>query len=381
MELFSENNILSENEIDSLFESPDTAEGALEPQEKPKEEDAPKEQKEKTTEVNTDDLFEEPESVGSEDDKEEKEDTKPHKDGSSPYIYSSIAKALKEEGIFPDLDDEVANKISKPEDFAKAVEDQIQARFDERQKRIDEALSAGVESNTIKQYEGTLDYLRSLNDDALSQEDSNGENLRRQLIYQDYINRGFSKERAQRELKKSFDNGTDIDDAKEALSSNIDFFSNQYKQLVTAAKAEEAKEVEERKKQAENLKKDILEDKSFFGDTLTKDTRQRIYDAISKPVYKDPDTGEYLTAIQKFEKENRGEFLKYAGYFFTLTNGFKNFDGLVKGKVKQEVKKGLKDLEATLNNTARDTSGSLNFMSGVSGDSESFFKRGFDLDV
>jgi len=53
-----------------------------------------------------------PESVGGED-KEDKGDTDSDKDKSSSpkNFYSSIAKALKEEGIFPDLDDEALSKI------------------------------------------------------------------------------------------------------------------------------------------------------------------------------------------------------------------------------------------------------------------------------
>ena len=57
------------------------------------------------------------------------------------------------------------------------------------------------------------------------------------------------------------------------------------------------------------MKKSILEDKEVFGDIqLDKSTRQKIYDNISKPVYKDPETGEFYTTIQKYEKENRVEF-------------------------------------------------------------------------
>ena len=385
MEFFDESNILTGSDIDNLFTDIEDQEPQNNQEEITKEsnenpEDNNKEKKE-TTEVDPNELFAKPESVGSEEEKQVKEGIQSKKDGSSPYIYSSIAKALKEEGIFPDLDDEIADKIAKPEDFAQAIEQQIQARFDERQKRIDEALNAGIESSVIKQYENTIEYLNNVTDDNLSDESDSGENLRKQLIYQDYVNRGFSKERAQRECKKSLENGTDIEDAKEALASNKDFFKKQYQQLLDNAKEEEAKEEKTRKEQAEKLKKSILEDKNFFDESLTKETRKKIYDNISKPVYRDPDTGEYLTAIQKFEKENRGDFLKYAGYFFTLTNGFKDFEGLVKGKVRKEVKKGLKDLEATLNNTQRNSDGNLNFMSGVSTDSESFFKRGLDLDV
>ena len=346
-----------------------------------------KETKEETTEVNADELFsseEEPESVGSEEKNiKEKEDTIPKGNGSSPeYIYSSIAKALKEEGIFPDLDDETADKIKAPEDFAEAVEKQIQAKFDERQKRIDEALNAGIESSEIKRYENTLSYLNSLQDNAISDETDKGEKLRQQLIFQDFINRGYSKERAQREVQKSFNSGTDIEDAKEALASNKEFFQNEYNNLVKEAQEEKKKEDQERKEQAEKLKKSILEDNKVFGDIqIDKATRQRVFDNISKPVYKDPETGELFTAIQKYEMENSTEFLKNVGLLFTLTDGFKNLDGLVKGKVRKEVKKGLRELEHTLNNTSRTSDGNLKFVSGVEDDPESFIGKGWDLDV
>lgn len=93
-----------------------------------------------TAEADTDTVIDdEPEIVGSgkDSDIEEKEDTNSVKDtGTSPKnnFYSSIAKALKEEGIFPDLEDEEANAINAPEDFAEVFEKQIQARLDERQK-------------------------------------------------------------------------------------------------------------------------------------------------------------------------------------------------------------------------------------------------------
>ena len=162
----------------------------------------------------------------------------------------------------------------------------------------------------------------------------------------------------------------------------MDFFKDKYDELVNEARAEAEQEVKERREQAEKLKTSILNDKEVFGDlSVDKSTRQRIYDNISKPVYKDPETGEYYTAIQKYEMENRVDFLKNIGLIFTLTNGFKNLDGLVKGKVKKEVKKGLRELENTLNNTARTSDGSLRYASGVDEDPESFIGKGWKLDV
>ena len=385
-EELSLDNILGADEIENLFvDDEETQETPPANEETSEKEDKDKNKEETTEVVDVDTLFtEEPESVGSgKEDNKEKEGTESEK-GTSPKnnFYSSIAKALKEEGIFPDLDDETADKIKAPEDFAEAVEKQIQARFDERQKRIDEALNAGIEPSEIKRYENTLSYLNSLQDSAISDETDKGEKLRQQLIFQDFINRGYSKERAQREVQKSFNSGTDIEDAKEALASNKEFFQNEYDNLVKEAQEEEKREAQERKKQAEKLKKSILEDTKVFGDIqVDKATRQKVFDNISKPVYKDPETGELFTAIQKYEMENRTEFLKNVGLLFTLTDGFKNLDGLVKGKVRKEVKKGLRELEHTLNNTSRTSDGNLKFASGVEDDPESFIGKGWDLDV
>lgn len=386
-EELSLDNILGAEEIDNLFvedgETQDSPPANEEPSEKEKELDKDKEE---TTEVvNVDDLFTDtPESVGSgKENTEEKEDTTPKGSGTSPKnFYSSIAKALKEEGIFPDLEDESLTKVKAPEDFRDLIDQQIKAGLDERQKRIDEALNAGVEPTEIRKYENTINFLDSIKEENISDEGDKGEKLRKDLIYQDFINRGYSKERAAREVQKSFNAGTDIDDAKEALKSNIDFFRDKYDELVNDAKSEAEQEEKERREQAEKLKSSILNDKDVFGDlSVDKSTRQKIYDNIAKPVYKNPETGEYFTAIQKYEMENRTDFLKNIGLLFTLTDGFKNLDGLVKGKVRKEVKKGLRELEHTLNNTARTSDGNLKFVSGVDEDPESFIGKGWNLDV
>lgn len=372
--------ILGADEIETLFDDEIVQETP------PEEKETEKEIEETTEVVDSNNLFDEtPESVGSEENEiEEKEGTKTEKgNGTSPKndFYSSIANALKEEGIFPDLDDETISNTSSAEDFRELIDNQIKAGIDERNRRIDEALNAGIEPSEIKKYESTINYLDSISNDAISDESEKGELLRKQLIYQDFINRGYSKERAEREVNKSLSSGSDIEDAKEALASNKEFFSNKYNDLIEDARKEAKREEQDRKDRAEKLRKSILEDKEVFGTVqIDKSTRQKVFDTISKPVYRDPETGEYFTAIQKYERENSTEFLKNVGLLFTLTDGFKSIDKLVKGQVRKEVKKGLRELENTLNNTARTSDGNLRFVSGVSGDLESN-ARGWDLDI
>ena len=385
-------NILGAEEIENLIVDDEVQDTSPEDEVTPDQEDGKedkknKEKDEETTEViDVDNLFtDEPESVGSgKDNIKGKEDTSSREDSTSPQktIYSSIAKALKEEGIFPDLDDEVLSKVKEPEDFRDLVEQQIKAGLEERQKRIDDALNYGIEPTEIKRYENTLNFLDSVKEENITDESDKGEELRKNLIFQDFINRGYSRERATREVQKSFNAGTDIEDAKEALKSNTEYFKGKYDDLIEDAKLEAQKEEEDRKEQANKLKESILNEKNILGDlSIDKTTRQKIYDNISKPIYKDPETGEYYTAIQKYEKDNRVDFLKYLGLIFTLTDGFKSLDGLVKGKVKKEVKNGLRDLEHAINNTARSSDGNLKFVSGVDEDPESFIGKGWKIDV
>lgn len=353
---------------------------------------APKEKEdkenEKTTEeeeINPDDLFDNPESVGSgKDNQEEEEDTQSEKDkGTSPKtnFYSSIASALKEEGIFPDLDDDTLNGIKTPEDFAEAVEKTVQARLDERQKRIDAALQADVEPDEVRRYEQTLANLDAIKEEYITDETEKGERLRKNLIYQDFRNRGYSEARAKREVEKSFNAGTDIEDAKEALESNREYFSNQYQDLIKEAQEEAKEEQRKIKEEAAQLKKSMLEDKEVFtGITLDKTTRQKAFENITKPVFKTED-GEYLTAIQKYEMDNPVEFRKYLSVLFTMTDGFKNIDGLVKGKIKKEVKQSLRELEHKLSSTTRNSSGNPRYVGGVEEDTESYIGKGWDLDV
>ena len=384
MEELDFGSILGESEVNAIFSEPEEITTIEEEQKPSQEKEVTEEDNEKTTEITSvEELFdtEKSESVGSEDEYKEKEDTQSKKAG-SPNTYSSIAKAFADEGIFPDLEDDEIKKIDSAESLRAAIDKQIQAGLEEKQKRIDQALNYGVETSEVKKYEQTLTYLDYLQEANITAEDAKGENLRKQLIYQDFINRGYNKDRALKMVERSFNAGTDIDDAKEALKSNKEFFQDEYNALIEDAKKAQEKEETKRKEQAETLKKSILEDKKFFGEIeIDKNTRQKVFDNISKPVWKDPETGEYYTALQKYEMDNHSDFMKNVGLLFTLTDGFKSLDKLVKGKVKKEVGKGLKGLEHVLNTTSRDSNGNLKFVSGIQEDPESFIGKGIKLDL
>ena len=393
MEELSFDNILGEQEIENLFMEPkdtDVQEEHNETEEEDK--DTPpekKKEKDKTTEdVNPETLFEEnPESVGSGDDKEGKgEDTDADEDsdGTSPNdnFYSSIANALAVDGIFPNLDDETVKKAVDAESFSDLIEAEINARLDEKQQRISKALDNGVEPTDIRKYEGVLNQINTITDAAIAEESEKGERLRYNLIYQDFLNKGMSQEKAKKLTDRSVDNGTDVEDAKDALQSNKEFFRNAYHKLFQEAQEEADEEKANRDKRAKQLETSLMKDKQLLGDMeIGKDIRKKAFETISKPIYKDPDTGQYMTAIQKYEKEHGADFLKYTGLMYVMTNGFKDFDSFAKGKVKKEMKKGLRDLEKTLNNTRRNSDGSLNMVTSQKDDPNSFINGNLKLDL
>lgn len=386
-DFLSMDNILTGDEAASLFIDDSEETKTDTPPKSETSQEETKEETDETTEVNPDTLFEEeePESVGSEEDDKGKKDTTSEEDGTSPEtnFYSSIASALKEEGIFPDLDDDTINKVVEPEDFRDLVEKQIQAGLEEAQKRVFDALNAGVAPNVIKQYENTLGYLNNITDEQLNDESERGETLRKQLLQQDFMNRGYSQERAIKMTEKLFASGEDIEEAKQALQGNKEYFGGKYQEILDNARKEEEANKKAVKKQAEQLKKDILTEEKIFGDiTIDKSTRQKVYDNIAKPIYKDPDTGEYFTAIQKYRNDHENDFIKNVGLLFTLTDGFTNLDKLVSQPAKKEVKKKLKELEHKLKNTDRGDVGSSKYVgSGGTSNKKSIFDQGFAIDI
>ena len=312
-----------------------------------------------------------PEIVGKGENKvnEEDEDAGSDDGGSSPNVfYSSIASALKNDGIFSDLDDKSIQDIKGPDDFAELFEKELQSRLDERQRRIDEALRNGVPSTAVRQYESTIQYLDSISDDDLKAEGDEGDALRKQLIYNDFIMRGYTEDRAKREVEKSFKSTSDIEDAEDALAGLKAHYKQEYQGIQDEAKRAQAARVAQQKKTSEDFKKMVLDSEVVLGDQkLDTKTRQKVFDAVTKPIYKD-ESGRLLTAVQKYQQDNPLEFLKQLGLWYVLTDGGKNMEGFTKGKVRSEKHKAMRELERKITATSMNPDGSLRFVSGASGD-------------
>lgn len=369
MEGIGLDNMLGAEEIQKLFGEGEETQEVLEEQNATEE---TKDNQEQTAEVDFSDFIgNQSESVGSEENSEgnrETPDSKNDTGAPNKNLFSSIAKALRDEGVFPDLSDDTCDNIKDAEAFRKLFDEQVSNSLSERQKRIDAALNGGADTEEIRNYNNDLSINEFLNAkdtiDRLESESEDGETLRKQVMYQDYINRGFSEERAKKLVLKSVEDGTDIEDAKEALNSCKDYYSKRVESYQQEIQSREKSKKAEEEKQYNNLKKQIIDTEDFFGGVkVDKSIRQKAYDSITKPVYKD-ENGNFLTALQKYQKENPFDFMKNVALMYSLTDGFQNVDKLTKKQVKAGLKKGFAELESVLNNTRRNSDGTLNFANG-----------------
>ena len=308
------------------------------------------------------------------------EDTEKNKNiGNSPL--SSLANALFKDGVLTNLKEEEIKTIKTADDFAAVFEKEIQSRIDEKNKRIDEALNLGVEPSEIKKNENLIQYLNGISEDTITEETEQATQLRMNLIVQDFMNKGFTQERAIKEANKSVAAGSDIDDALEALESNKTHFNKQYSDLINTAKKEQEEYKQTIIQRDTDVRENILKNEKLFADmNVTPVIRKLAVENIQKPVFTDKE-GNKFSAIQKYEKENPVDFLSKVALFYTITDGFTNIDKITsntKGKIKS---KALNELAGSLADINFGLDNSLTLANNLGSNDDENDKGNFVLDI
>ena len=236
MEGIGLDNMLGAEEVEKLFTDPakpvenTTPEVAAEQESSVKNEHS--ETTNETAEVDFSNfLGNQSESVGSEETSGgNREAPKSNNDSGTPQInlFSSIAKALRDEGVFPDLSDDIINGTQDAAGFKKLFDDEVSKSLNERQQKLEKMINSGATSDELQEYQRALSTANFLDAretyETLLKEDAEGEKLRKQVMYQDYVNRGFKEEKALKMVEKSIADGSDIEDAKEAFESCKEFY-------------------------------------------------------------------------------------------------------------------------------------------------------------
>lgn len=279
-------------------------------------------------------------------------DNKETEPKSDTLDFSSITKEFIDEGIFGELSEDELPKDSKS--FKSLIKNAIENGIDEETKKVRAALEAGVEPNDINDIKNTIEFLRSITEKQIYDDSDEGFELRRKLILQDFLNQGIDEKEAVEKTNAVFKKGNDMSVANEALQSNKQYFKQIKDKLFD--EAENAKKEHEANiaKQTESLKSAIMDSEKYLGEiSLDEKTKKLALKNLSEPIYKDKETGTMLTAIQKYERENKTDFLKNLGILFTITDGFKNMDKVFDTAVRRRVNKEIEDIEDVLKNPAR----------------------------
>lgn len=315
--------------------------------------DDEQENTENLVDIDPESLFDDDsESVGEEDKQDMKNPTVPEETGnSSADFYSSIASALKNDGVLEYLDDDGLSAITDADTFKEALESEIKNRFDSRAQELLDAMGYGADVQELSYIQNTIDYLGKIDPESLK-DDSNEQitQLRRDLIASYYQNLGMNEDQVNREVKKSFDAGTDIEDAQNALITQKQFYQQLYDNKINAAKlAEEKRQAElqlHQKKVVDNI---MTTEEPFTGIKLDKRVRSKIVSNVYDPSVLGQD-GHYYSKLQMYQMENPEDFLQKVGTIFTITDGFKNFDKLVGKAVTAKNNENIRDLENKLKN-------------------------------
>lgn len=290
---------------------------------------------------------------------------------SSADFYSSIAGAMRQDGVLEYLGDEDIAAVTDADSFRAAMEREVSMRFDAGQRELMEAMGYGADVGELAQLQQTIGWLDSVDANSLENDsDEQTAQLRKDLIAGYYSSLGMSQEQVAREVKKSLDAGTDIEDAKAALEQQRGFFRSVYDGKIQEARRRE----DERRLELENRQKAMTErmlksDEPISGLKVDKRVRERALENMYAPTVRGAD-GRYYTKVQAFQMEHPDEFLQAVGLLYTLTDGFTSFDKVVAGAVKREKNKSIKNLESVLRSSRQGGGNGLSYVANGRGDAD-----------
>lgn len=251
------------------------------------------------------------------------------KDGeeSSPQLYHTLANVLKEQGVFSSVDESSLKDVNDVKTFVDAIKQQIKAEeftdLTEQQKIVLNDMRAGVKETTASKFKGAMDNLDNVTDKTID----DNKQARFDLIYQDFLSKGFEAEKAERYANRSFDLKEDQKDALEARDSLKRVVKEQYDkakqgELDAATKIKDGIAADKDKLRDVVLKSPEVMD----GVEVNEGLRHEIFDVINNMVSSNPETGVPENSLQKHQRENPVDYNHKLYYLYKVTDGFKNLD-------------------------------------------------------
>lgn len=266
------------------------------------------------------------------------------KSSTSP-VLSTLAKALKEQGAFPSIDEKELEGIDSAEKLVTAMAKQLEANelkgLNEDQKNYLTMLRSGVPEERAKQLTEANNKLHEIPEEALVESPQ----LRYNVILQDLILKGVDKDRASKIAATFVETKADVEEAKLSLRSLQEFSKKKIADEIKAKQEEARLAKESEAKKLEELKSFIEgTDEPIKGVKINSTTKEKMFKLLTEVVKVDEQTQTPLNAISLARKENPHAVDTALAWVFLQTDGFKNI-GKLKSITKTDV---LKELDQAL---------------------------------
>jgi len=298
--------------------------GSEEEKNKPKGDDAAKADQESVADKGKDNQVQGGKTT---DGNEEGSNSSSPKPNDTEQLYSNLATQFKTSGVLPGLEN--VEDIKSLADLNKAIEKEVDSRLTDTQRTIKEAASVGLNATEVSKQLDVVAKLKAVPEEFITS-DANLE-FRRKIIAQDFLSRGYGKERADNLAQRSIDAGTDVDDAKFALQSVVSIEEKKIADAIQAAKDDEKESINSIKEHLDKTEEVVP------GIKLTTEQRNELYTQMTT------DLGNKENAFMKALKADPiGSRIKQEAIFF-ITKGFTDFS--VFGNAKEtEVSKNIETL-------------------------------------
>jgi hypothetical protein len=246
-------------------------------------------------------------------------------EGTSPKLYSSLASVLKEKGVITSVDDSFLDSVKDADSLVDLIKKQIQEEelkdLSESQRTVLKGMREGVSSETASVYQNAMTKLNGITDEVIGKDDQ----VRFDLIYQNFLSKGFDKDKASKYANRSFQLKEDVADAKEAKAGLVSAVEARYESSKAKEVQGEKDKVIKAQKEKDELKNIILkEEEPIKGFKIPENVRKEIYSEMVTTVSTDPTTGEAENGLMKYKRENPEEYNHRLYYLYKVTNGFQD---------------------------------------------------------
>jgi hypothetical protein len=242
---------------------------------------------------------------------------------SSPLL-TRLASALYKDGVLSGVDEQDIKDVDVPklaDLIKKTISHNEFSGLDERAKQALEAIRAGVPVENVIKHHNTGIKLAEFTEDRfvendLDTDESSEEKLavRKSLIYNDLIARGFDQRDAERRTAQSFKAGDDVADARLALQS--------LKRIAEVRRQEEIQQAKSEQKRQEDTRQQLFTNVAGMKEVIpglpvSQEVSKWMAEAMTSPTGRTQD-GRLRTVVSDKRSEDPFKFDTRLHYFIKM---------------------------------------------------------------